>query len=82
MHGSHVAGIAIGSYGTYFGVAHNANAYSIGAIQSPGASAPAPMRISSYFWYKDDVKILNNSWGSNVYPFIDTEIKNAKVSGS
>lgn len=82
LHGSHVTGIAIGSYGTYFGVAHNANAYSIGAIQSPGASAPAPMGISSYFWYKDDVKILNNSWGSNVYPFIDTEIKNAKVSGS
>ncbi|RAX55583.1 hypothetical protein CCY97_04030, partial [Helicobacter sp. 10-6591] len=82
MHGSHVAGIAIGSYGTYFGVAHNANAYNIGAIQSPGASAPAPMRISSYFWYKDDVKILNNSWGSNVYPFIDTEIKNAKISAA
>lgn len=49
-------------------------------VQALGA--PAPMRISSYFWYKDDVKILNNSWGSNVYPFIDTEIKNAKVSGS
>lgn len=80
LHGSHVTGIAIGSYGTYFGVAHNANAYSIGAIQSPGASAPTPMRISSYFWYKDDVKILNNSWGSNTFPFINTEIVDDSLS--
>ncbi|MCI6217778.1 MAG: S8 family serine peptidase [Helicobacter sp.] len=80
-HGTHTAGIAIGKFektyqgGTnFFGVAYEAEAYSLGAIHSGGRKQPQPMALYDYFKDKKEVKVLNNSWGSNIYPLINSSL--------
>ncbi|RAX54312.1 S8 family serine peptidase, partial [Helicobacter sp. 10-6591] len=80
-HGSHVVGIAIGknlknpnnsANIDFLGVAHDAKAYVAAGIGND-KTQPEPIELSIFF-NKQEVKIINNSWGSNIYPFINTEL--------
>ncbi|EGK8255584.1 S8 family serine peptidase [Campylobacter coli] len=72
VHGSHVAGI-IGAKrnNTYpYGVAYDAKIY---GLQATGANVGrvALVPANAYEYFKDkDVKIINNSWGSAVFPVV------------
>lgn len=72
VHGSHVAGI-IGAKrnNTYpYGVAYDAKIY---GLQATGANVGRASLVpaNAYEYFKDkDVKIINNSWGSAVFPVV------------
>ncbi|HEH4747713.1 TPA: S8 family serine peptidase [Campylobacter coli] len=72
VHGSHVAGI-IGAKrnNTYpYGVAYDAKIY---GLQATGANVGrvALVPANAYDYFKDkDVKIINNSWGSAIFPVV------------
>lgn len=72
VHGSHVAGI-IGAKrnNTYpYGVAYDAEIY---GLQATGANVGRASLVpaNAYEYFKDkDVKIINNSWGSAIFPVV------------
>lgn len=72
VHGSHVAGI-IGAKrnNTYpYGVAYDAKIY---GLQATGANVGRASLVpaNAYDYFKDkDVKIINNSWGSAIFPVV------------
>lgn len=72
VHGSHVAGI-IGAKrnNTYpYGVAYDAKIY---GLQATGANVGRASLVpaNAYEYFKDkDVKIINNSWGSAIFPVV------------
>ncbi|EMG6304046.1 S8 family serine peptidase [Campylobacter coli] len=72
VHGSHVAGI-IGAKrnNTYpYGVAYDAKIY---GLQATGANVGKMGLVpaNAYDYFKDkDVKIINNSWGSAIFPVV------------
>ncbi|EOW3521339.1 S8 family serine peptidase [Campylobacter coli] len=72
VHGSHVAGI-IGAKrnNTYpYGVAYDAKIY---GLQATGANVGRAILVptNAYEYFKDkDVRIINNSWGSAVFPVV------------
>ncbi|HDZ5303034.1 TPA: S8 family serine peptidase [Campylobacter upsaliensis] len=73
-HGSHVAGIIGAKYiaeNNPHGVAYNAKLYGVqifGNNKSSGAKFNTP---NVYNYFKDkDVKIINNSWNSTLYPVV------------
>lgn len=72
VHGSHVAGI-IGAKrnNTYpYGVAYDAKIY---GLQATGANVGRAILVptNAYEYFKDkDVKIINNSWGSAIFPVV------------
>lgn len=72
VHGSHVAGI-IGAKrnNTYpYGVAYDAKIY---GLQATGANVGRVVLTpaNAYNYFKDkDVKIINNSWGSAIFPVV------------
>ncbi|HED6757539.1 TPA: S8 family serine peptidase [Campylobacter coli] len=72
VHGSHVAGI-IGAKrnNTYpYGVAYDAKIY---GLQATGANVGRVVLTpaNAYDYFKDkDVKIINNSWGSAIFPVV------------
>ncbi|EOE5691750.1 S8 family serine peptidase [Campylobacter upsaliensis] len=73
-HGSHVAGIIGAKYideNNPHGVAYNAKLYGVqifGNNKSSGAKFDTP---NVYNYFKDkDVKIINNSWNSTLYPVV------------
>ncbi|EJA8517801.1 S8 family serine peptidase [Campylobacter upsaliensis] len=73
-HGSHVAGIIGAKYideNNPHGVAYNAKLYGVqifGNNKSSGAKFDMP---NVYNYFKDkDVKIINNSWNSTLYPVV------------
>ena len=73
-HGSHVAGIALGSRlrgSEPYGVAYNASFYGIG-IFGDNTHTNLP-DIYNILKNKSEVKIVNNSWGSNIYPVVGFE---------
>ena len=71
-HGSHVAGIVLGnkvSDTQPYGVAYEAKFYGMGIFAS-GRAWQIPSSFD-FFNPKNEVKIINNSWGSNVYPVVN-----------
>lgn len=71
-HGSHVAGIVLGnkvSDTLPYGVAYEAKFYGMGIF----AQGQAWQKPSSFDFFnpKNEVKIINNSWGSNIYPVVN-----------
>lgn len=72
VHGSHVAGI-IGAKrnNTYpYGVAYDAKIY---GLQATGANVGRAVLVptNAYEYFKDkNVKIINNSWGSAIFPVV------------
>ena len=73
-HGSHVAGIIGAKYideNNPHGVAYDAKLYGVqifGNNKSSGAKFDTP---NVYNYFKDkDVKIINNSWNSTLYPVV------------
>ncbi len=72
VHGSHVAGIisAKRNNASTYGVAYNAKIY---GLQATGANV-GKMGLTpanAYDYFKDkDVKIINNSWGSAIFPVV------------
>ncbi|WP_185908593.1 S8 family serine peptidase [Campylobacter troglodytis] len=72
-HGSHVAGIAVGNKinnSLPYGIAYDAKFYGMGIFASGRYTSPE----SFAFFNPKGVKIINNSWGSNVYPSLNLEI--------
>ncbi|EPV5183590.1 S8 family serine peptidase [Campylobacter coli] len=72
VHGSHVAGIigAKRNNASPYGVAYDAKIY---GLQATGANVGrvALVPANAYEYFKDkDVKIINNSWGSAVFPVV------------
>ncbi len=72
VHGSHVAGIISAKRNnTYpYGVAYDAKIY---GLQATGANVGrvALVPANAYDYFKDkDVKIINNSWGSAIFPVV------------
>ncbi|EOF7236342.1 S8 family serine peptidase [Campylobacter coli] len=72
VHGSHVAGIisAKRNNASTYGVAYDAKIY---GLQATGANVGKMGLIpaNAYEYFKDkDVKIINNSWGSAVFPVV------------
>ncbi|TKX30225.1 hypothetical protein CQA38_00870 [Campylobacter sp. MIT 12-5580] len=73
-HGSHVAGIALGSRlggSEPYGAAYNASFYGVG-IFGDNTHTNLP-DIYNILKNKGEVKIVNNSWGSNIYPVVGLE---------
>ncbi|NDJ26701.1 hypothetical protein DMB95_02330 [Campylobacter sp. MIT 12-8780] len=73
-HGSHVAGIALGSRlggSEPYGAAYNASFYGVG-IFGDNTHTNLP-DIYNILKNKGEVKIVNNSWGSNIYPVVGFE---------
>ena len=71
-HGSHVAGIILGnkvSDTQPYGVAYEAKFYGMGIFAS-GRAWQIPSSLD-FFNPKNEIKIINNSWGSNVYPVVN-----------
>lgn len=72
VHGSHVAGIisAKRNNASTYGVAYDAKIY---GLQATGANVGRAVLVpaNAYEYFKDkDVKIINNSWGSAVFPVV------------
>lgn len=72
VHGSHVAGIigAKRNNASPYGVAYNAKIY---GLQATGANIGRVVLTpaNAYEYFKDkDVKIINNSWGSAIFPVV------------
>ncbi|EPU1614520.1 S8 family serine peptidase [Campylobacter coli] len=72
VHGSHVAGIigAKRNNASPYGVAYDAKIYGLQATgANVGRAVLAPANAYEYFKDKD-VKIINNSWGSAIFPVV------------
>ncbi|MCX2683171.1 S8 family serine peptidase [Campylobacter sp. MIT 21-1685] len=75
-HGSHVAGIALGKkLGNDFktqpyGVAYNAKFYGAGIFPAAGYQNYTAPTLYNFF-QGADIKIINNSWGNNIYPVVE-----------
>ncbi|HEB8061872.1 TPA: S8 family serine peptidase [Campylobacter coli] len=72
VHGSHVAGIigAKRNNASPYGVAYDAKIY---GLQATGANVGRAVLVpaNAYEYFKDkDVKIINNSWGSAIFPVV------------
>ncbi|EOI0503736.1 S8 family serine peptidase [Campylobacter coli] len=72
VHGSHVAGIigAKRNNASPYGVAYDAKIY---GLQATGANIGRAVLVptNAYEYFKDkDVKIINNSWGSAIFPVV------------
>ncbi|EDO6595442.1 S8 family serine peptidase [Campylobacter coli] len=72
VHGSHVAGIigAKRNNASPYGVAYDAKIY---GLQATGANVGRASLVpaNAYDYFKDkDVKIINNSWGSAIFPVV------------
>lgn len=72
VHGSHVAGIisAKRNNASTYGVAYDAKIY---GLQATGANVGRAVLVpaNAYDYFKDkDVKIINNSWGSAIFPVV------------
>ncbi|EAL0080449.1 autotransporter domain-containing protein [Campylobacter lari] len=72
VHGSHVAGIigAKRNNASPYGVAYDAKIY---GLQATGANVGRAVLTpaNAYEYFKDkDVKIINNSWGSAIFPVV------------
>lgn len=72
VHGSHVAGIisAKRNNASPYGVAYDAKIY---GLQATGANVGRAVLVpaNAYDYFKDkDVKIINNSWGSAIFPVV------------
>ncbi|MFQ6342694.1 S8 family serine peptidase [Campylobacter sp. VTCC 70190] len=78
-HGTHVAGIAVGKFqnpSTPYGVAYDTHFYSLASTVSSGT----PINTYDYFKDKSEVKIINNSWGYNYFPFQNKKIDQGVIS--
>ncbi|WP_185908871.1 S8 family serine peptidase [Campylobacter troglodytis] len=71
-HGSHVAGIAVANRtnNSSYGIANEAKFYGMGGIGS-GLQIPSSF---DFFNPINEIKIINNSWGSNTYPAVNLRI--------
>ncbi len=72
VHGSHVAGIigAKRNNASPYGVAYDAKIY---GLQATGANVGRASLVpaNAYEYFKDkDIKIINNSWGSAIFPVV------------
>ena len=71
-HGSHVAGIAVANRtnNSSYGIANEAKFYGMGGI---GSRLQIPSSFD-FFNPINEIKIINNSWGSNTYPAVNLRI--------
>lgn len=70
-HGTHVAGIALGGYGAngFHGIAYNAKLYAAEAKLGGVTGRDNPNAYN--FFANSSAKIINNSWGANVFPVLN-----------
>ncbi|EAI8629693.1 peptidase S8, partial [Campylobacter lari] len=72
-HGSHVAGIILGNFKNIkepYGIAYNAKMYGIQIFgYNNGSQKIIPYNIYDYFKDKE-IKIINNSWNTQLYPIV------------
>lgn len=87
MHGTHVAGIALGNYiaeNLPYGIASQANLYSVSYLNPDYPKSIESSEEIIDFLNKNNVSIVNNSWGITYYPIsgkmIDQEIQSTSFS--
>lgn len=79
QHGTHVAGIILGADlgdSKPHGLAYNASFYGFANITD--SSFVQTTKVSDFFKNKG-IKIINHSWGPNVYPLIGKQIDNSSA---